>query len=346
MVIVLGIWRGIGKFVETGFRVIAQTGGDLRVFFDGGSLPGDTKTARENERWRELARLLYVTLTRPRVGLIVPWAADFGGRQRERPSFAELWGGAAVLDALPEILMPEGSSGGEFDGAERSDAVAAAEVQAAEGGGERGADRPLPDLPRRRLPHQLSIKPDLTRSARHESGADLTLAIGGEEAIDYGLWWHETMELLPWSASGDAWDAYGEERLTAAAAAGFAERGREEWRRFRSSEVWALLADPRWSRQAEIGVFAPVDESAWVDGVIDLVLQDREADEVWIVDWKTNRRRKGETPTDTLRRLALEYAPQLRAYAACVSPIFPAATVRCWVYSSALGDWVEIRDPE
>ena len=44
--------------------------------------------------------------------------------------------------------------------------------------------------------------------------------------------------------------------------------------------------------------------------MIDLVLHDPAANELWIVDWKTNRRRSGESDDSVLARLATEYAPQ------------------------------------
>lgn len=344
VVIVLGLWRGIGKFTETGFRLIAQAGGEMQVFFDGTTLPGETKMAREFERWRELARLLYVTLTRPRGCLVLPWGEGFGGKQREAPSFAELWGMPEALAALPELAPPAVVRGEEA--AAGAEGMTGATIV---GWGERprwtGAGR-LADLPRRKLPHQLATKPDLVRSARHESGADVVAPVGGEEAIDYGLWWHETMEFLPWRGDAAAWDAYGNRRVEVAESAGFAVRGRAEWEQFRGSPVSRWLAEARWSRQAEIGVFAPMRDGSWIDGVIDLVLHDAAANEVWIVDWKTNRQRKRETIEAMRERLAAEYAPQLAAYAACLKPEFPEAVVRTWIYASSVGEWIEIRNPE
>jgi len=184
---------------------------------------------------------------------------------------------------------------------------------------------------------------DLARTARHESGLDEPLSgVGSEDAIDYGLWWHETMEFLPWPADDRSVANHGREAVHAAAALGFGPRAEEEWRRLCSSPAWCELRGTRWVRQSEVGVFAPLRPDAWIDGVIDLVLHDPVGRAVWVVDWKTNRRRAGENDQTLLARLAAEYAPQLRAYGTCLAPLFPDCRVRQLVYSTVAGAWHEI----
>jgi ATP-dependent exoDNAse (exonuclease V) beta subunit len=102
------------------------------------------------------------------------------------------------------------------------------------------------------------------------------------------------------------------------------------------------LREARWTRLAEIAIFAPLRADAWIDGVIDLVLHDAAANELWIVDWKTNRRRAGEADDALLARLVIEYAPQLRAYGSCASLLFPGARVRLLVFSTAAGAWRDV----
>ncbi len=331
VVIALGMWRGIGQAPDRGLKLVRGATGP-RVFFDAASLPDDTRTARERERMRELTRLLYVTLTRARHTLIVPWAEGFGGRQTQRPSFAELWGaGLADLPTgeleLQTAEVPRARSSPVF-----SDRESPIEIR-----------KSLPALPARLLPHQLAHAPDVVREARHESGELSPLpAMFGDDAIDYGLWWHETMEFLPWTKDDAAVQAHGEAALAVAKTKGFQERGADEWRRLRAGDAWATLRDPRWTRLAELGIFAPVRADAWIDGVIDLVLHDPRRNELWIVDWKTNRRRAGEGDDALLARLVAEYAPQLRAYGACAGGLFPGASVRLLVFSSAAGAWRDV----
>ena len=105
------------------------------------------------------------------------------------------------------------------------------------------------------------------------------------------------------------------------------------------------MRDPRWTRLAEAGIFAELSPDSWIDGVIDLVLHDPAAGELWIVDWKTNRRREGEDDKSLLRRLAAEYAGQLAAYGTSAAAFFPGSAVRLWVYSTVAGAWTRVDAP-
>jgi ATP-dependent exoDNAse (exonuclease V) beta subunit len=331
VVIVLGLWRGVGKPPEPGLKLVRDVRAGTQVFFDQASLPPATQESRDRERVRELTRLLYVTLTRARRGLVIPWTAGFGGRQKVKPSFAELWG--ADLARIEELT-----------GEPR------VEVRPDEGGAkERKASEPEPailvtttvaSLPARLLPHQLAHAPDAVRLARHETGLDDPPGAGGaDDPIAYGLWWHETMELLPWTAEEAAVSEYGAQALQAADALGFRARGEEEWTRLRASAAWPVLSAARWTRRAEIGIFAPLRADAWIDGVIDLVLHDAATGEIWVLDWKTNRRRAGESDEVLLARLVAEYAPQLAAYGECLAGFFPGCRVRQLIFSSVAGAW-------
>ncbi len=330
VVVVLGLWREPGTFTERGLRLIPDATGQMGVFFDGASVPADTKDARERERLRELVRLLYVTLTRPRRVLMLPWAEGFGGKAKAG-SFATLWGadfteieemdGVGVVESAPAMLQPT-----KMPRAKNASVV----------------KTPVA-LPQRVLPHQLANKPDLTRLAMHESGLEEPVSARAltDDAVDYGLWWHETLEFMPWKGDEAAVSAHGAVRLEAAKAAGFGARAAEEWNRWLASSSRRELGNPKWARQAELSVFAPLDENAWMDGVIDLVLHDPVARQVWVLDWKTNRRRVEESDEALLSRLREEYAPQLAAYGASVKAFFPGCAVRLLVYSTAVGGWVE-----
>ncbi len=332
VVIVLGLWRGIGKPPATGLKLVRDSQARTQVYFDQASLPAATRDSRERERIRELTRLLYVTLTRARRALVVPWTPGFGGAQREQPSLAELWGAdlaaIGVLTGEPkhetEVLGPDAWP------------VRAPEIHG-------NAKRPVPqELPARVLPHQLAQAPDTVRLALHESGENEPMGSGGgDDPILYGLWWHATMELLPWTGSEEEVEEYGERALKEAEAQGFRVRAAEEWRRLRASSAWGILREKRWSRQAEIGIFAPLRPGAWIDGVIDLVLHDPAAREIWVLDWKTNRRRAGESDGALLARLVEEYTPQLSAYGECMAGFFPDCRVRRLVFSTVAAAWSE-----
>jgi ATP-dependent helicase/nuclease subunit A len=362
VVIALGLWRRITNKEDVGLRLVREDAGRLRVYFDGGSLSDETKESRKREQWRELTRLLYVTLTRPRRRLILPWAADFGqGQKGVGVSFAELWGDDASWAQLPEVAetleavaeLAESDADGAANAGTEDNEETLAEMESA------GvptvtletrsahADGGLP-LPKRVLPHQLAEKAaDRVRGIRHESTAELATPMrsDGDEAIDYGLWWHETMEFMPWGGDVDAVETYVAGAVKTAGSLGFAERGAKELALLRNGPAWRELNDLRWTRQAELAVFAPLDVDAWMDGVIDFVLHDAAAQVVWVLDWKTNRQRAGEQPEQMLARLREEYRPQLEAYGRAARGFFPHHALKLLVYASALGGWTEVETP-
>ena len=357
VVVALGLWRDLRPVAARGLRLIPDAGGEPRVFFDAASVPDETKDARERERLRELTRLLYVTLTRPRQALVLPWADGFGGKPKAG-SFAELWG--IGWESVPEwseaSLLAESeqaATGGVATSDARTDSrktrVNVGEVMEQLAFPSESMRTPASAMPRRMptrlLPHQLAHKPDAVRSARHEATVDEPLGISarGEEAVDYGLWWHETLEFFPWGAAAHEVEAHGMRRLEVANAFGFGERATREWHAWLQSQTRGELEDVRWAREAELAVFAPLQADAWMDGVMDLVLHDEHANEVWVLDWKTNRRRNAEGDAELLGRLREEYAPQLDAYATSLRQAFPGARVRAWLYATAAGARIEIQ---
>jgi len=330
VVIPVGLWRAIGSKGPAGLRLLAGPGGDSRVVFDSDSVGQDARDSLERAQLREHVRLLYVTLTRAKSALVIPWASG----APERNSFAAFWGlDPAALDPIPRAKRARGPSGRKRRGAARAPE-------------EPAVPSPAPPFPRRVLPHELAALPDAARAARHESSQDAPSPVrDGPDPLEYGVWWHETLEFVPWSADDAAVAAHGAAAKARARERGFAGRAGEEWDRLLASEPWRVMRDPRWTRLAEAGIFAPLSPDSWIDGVIDLVLHDPKAGELWIVDWKTNRRGAGEDDASLLRRLAAEYAGQLGAYGASAAAFFPGLAVRLWVYSTVAGAWTRVEAP-
>jgi len=340
VVIPVGFWRQIGEPPQKGLCLVSEGGphGHTRVFLSQTNVPTDTMESRKRERIRELLRLLYVTLTRARRRLIVPWHVEFGSRRGNNPSFVSLWGAPELLQALPQVIHT---------------AVAKAEVESVLSkikheetklsvSVEIGSSSAR--LPQRLLPHQLAQRADQTRGCRHETALDQAASFrvaSGDEAIDYGVWWHETMEFTPWHASEVETERYWVARITEAGARGFGERAAAELKRLQASSSWSEIRSDRWTLAPELAVFSPLDADAWIDGVMDLVLHDPVARKIWILDWKTNHCRHGESCAELLVRLAQEYAPQLAAYGRSLQRIMPDSDVRLLIYSSVAGDWIE-----
>ena len=326
VVIPVGLWRKIGARAHSGLRLIRDRDGGSRVVFDNEGISPENGESLERERLRELVRLLYVTLTRPLRALVIPWSAD----APEKGGFADLWrpdlsGLEALPDGPPSPVPAEPEP--------ETPAVEPAPSPA----------HPAAAFPKRVLPHQLAVVPDGPRGALHEASLDQPPPVNpGIDPLEYGVWWHETLEFVPWTGDEGAVSAHGELALNLATQKGFGERAGQEWDRLLSSEPWRRMREARWTRLAEVGVFAPLGSDGWIDGVIDLVLHDPASGDLWIVDWKTNRPAPGEDPPATLARLAAEYERQLAAYGACATGFFPGSAVRLWVYSTALGQWTEL----
>jgi ATP-dependent exoDNAse (exonuclease V) beta subunit len=332
VVIPVGLWRRIGTRDSHGLRIVRERGGARRVVLDSRAISPETRESGEREWLRENVRLLYVTLTRARQALVVPWPE---GAAPDKFSFGALWGlNPGTLEAIPR---PRPKAAGAPAAPPRpGPAAPPAEVS--------GARAPV--LPTRILPHALAAAPDLARAASHESALDQAFpAKDGPDPVDYGIWWHRTLEFVPWAADDAAVAAHGDSCLAEAETLGFGPRGREEWGRLVASGPWRMIRDPRWTRLAEVGVFAPLGPERWIDGVIDLVLRDAGANELWIVDWKTNRRAADEDNRALLARLSADYERQLSAYGACASGFFKGAKVALWIYSTVAGDWIQAGSP-
>ncbi len=334
VVIPVGLWREIGSRAPRGLRILSERGGVPRIIFDNDGIGSDARESMERERLRESVRLLYVTLTRPRSALVVPWPAEGAP---DRNSFAWLWQlDPGRLDPMPAPLP------GVRAAIREEDVAAAGEPPPASTAPVPGAAPPA--FPKRILPHQLAFAPDGARAARHESAVDEPLPVrDGADPLDYGNWWHGTLEYMPWAGDEAAVAAHGAVSMAKAAELGFEPRARQEWEHLLDSEPWQLIRDTRWARLAEVGVFAPFGTDGWIDGVMDLVLHDPRSGEVWIVDWKTNRKGASEDDAALLARLAADYEGQLSAYGACVSGFFQGSAVRLWIYSTVAGAWAPVR---
>lgn len=326
VVIPLGLWRGIGKWPESGLRLVSAREGTPEVYFDNECLPEVTKTARARERLRELVRLLYVTMTRARRALVLPWGDGFASVAPE--SFASLWGVRfKEIPCLPFMAEPS------------APVVAPPTVASPPMPRRQPADVRAAPLPRRILPHELAIEADAPRARLHESAAEEP-AYGPATAydpVDYGLWWHETMEFLPWRREESQISKYLTAALDRAGRGGWGVRAEQELARLQDTSLYHDLRTTRARCLMELAVFAPIEGGAWVDGVMDLVLHDKEGFRVRVIDWKTNQPRPGEEMNEFLRRLGDGYRPQLRSYASCVETFFPGCTISLELYSSFAG---------
>ena len=326
---------------------------------------------REERRVRseeEFQRMLYVTLTRAKRLLVVP----DGGRlyAGQSPNFQSLarWD-ALDLPALfdppaptrpaPSIAGKDADPGPPFFKENKPRLTRAAKISQ--------------QVPRRVLPSGLVHAKGATPPEAHtdvrlldahgqsldaeddrllasedagllEGTADegLLAGIGG---IEYGNWWHAVLERYPWRAATDEERAayLHDQRARIATSVAWTARAAEELEQFAASRAHAEFVEHGEVFLPEMPFSHPRHEGEWMEGIMDLVVLTRGAGELWIVDWKTDRRRSSD-PDDTafLRRLAAKYAPQLQAYAEVFARGLGRPVDRLLLYSTALGQTVRV----
>ena len=176
-----------------------------------------------------------------------------------------------------------------------------------------------------------------------DSGLDEPLAgIGG---IDYGNWWHAVLERYPWrAASEETRDEYlRDQRARIASSVAWTSRAAEELARFTASAAHREFLEAGEVFLPEAPFSHPRQADEWMEGIMDLVILTRGGARLWIVDWKTDRRRPSDADDGAfLRRLAEKYAPQLKAYAEVFAQGLGKPVDRLLIFSTALGVTVPI----
>lgn len=126
--------------------------------------------------------------------------------------------------------------------------------------------------------------------------------------------------------------------------AAWSARAEEELGRFRGSAAHGDFLLHGEVFLPEMPFSFPREPESWIEGIMDLVIVTKPGGDLWIVDWKTDRRWASDTSEDAfLARLAEKYAPQLQAYAEVFSRGFKRPVGRLLLYSTALGRTVEVK---
>lgn len=364
VVIPLGLGCEIRERAQT-FPRIEQTGTRTQIHFSGVTVDPGVREERRARRAEELQRMLYVTFTRARRLLVVPDGSRLYNGQT--PNFL----GLALWDKLdlPKLFdVPPAPPSHD-----RSlDAGAAVEDPGPPYFEEnkRRLSRAATisrEIPRRILPsglvHPKSGQEPEARTDRravdaHGQGADVEddRLLTAEEAglldtgaveplagiggIDYGNWWHAVLERYPWNARDeDAREVYlREQRTRIATSVAWTSRASEELQRFSASALRSEFLEAGEIFLPEMPFSHPRKADEWMEGIMDLVVLTRGGAKLWIVDWKTDRRRPSDADDGAfLRRIAEKYSPQLKAYAEVFAQGFGRPVDRLLLYSTALG---------
>lgn len=296
------------------------------------------KAAAAQRERQMLQRLLYVTATRARNCLIL--IDDEAAFPKPGGSFASL---LAMLDAEDnrshwEALPVFAPKSGLYP-ARHAPNVETTETPAYlppfSEIDETAVERTAADFPERLLPSGL---------ARHEGDGhhrderdlaaeplfpEIRAAAAAKRGADYGNWWHQAMETLPWSDPA-SWQSHLEARL---ALCPDPPRGESELSLFGQSPAAAMLSEPGLIIRTELPVFWPEDARHVYDGSIDLAA--RLPDGTWLVlDWKTDIIGEAGLPG-----LLHTYGPQLDCYRRALTAFFKSETTAC-LYSTRTGELV------
>jgi ATP-dependent exoDNAse (exonuclease V) beta subunit len=269
----------------------------------------------------ELKRLLYVMLTRTKVGLVLPTPQGDYRPGRQGTAFNEVVPDDGIDLPLADELIPLPEPVEE--------------------------SRPHPDQPRsdeRRVQiavRPASVGPQPPRLIRPHQLADDSpvLHLQFAEAAgsyDYGKWWHSWIEMFPWDGGPERWQDYAN---TAVPPTFYRQRA--------SKEIAALLANAElrqlcenaiWS-QAEFPFSWPKTTEDWYEGVIDLLIG-RSDGALYIVDWKTNQAALNESLDQLADHLRTQYLPQLESYREALQTIMNNQKIEIGIYSTVLGKFV------
>ncbi len=161
-------------------------------------------------------------------------------------------------------------------------------------------------------------------------------------ATRYGSWWHALAEQIRWPL-GNAelqrvFDVVIDDSPDPI-------RSRREWKMFvrhmqGPGDFRARLDRAGATAHAEVSFFFPIDETACLEGIIDLAIFDRASGRCLILDWKTNLILASDAP-----RLQQQYRAQLGAYRKAVAAI-TGLRVEAALYSTAIGRLLVYGDDE
>ena len=268
---------------------------------------------------QELQRVLYVSVTRPKQTLVLlDDIALFGATGVSPFSLA----GAARVDAdnqatfmalptapqLPAIPVKAEVSTAPDPLVDLTKAVAAAA-----------------NFPKKLSPHAIEDD-DAEPAVRSEERLRSHTA---SEAINYGIWWHDTMKTMPWAKGPDAWSSHFAASLQTSP---MLDRARYEWRVFLGSALAALLAEVGITVVVEAPFMIQAASGNAIEGVIDLAIH--RAGKGWIIaDWKTGQSR---TQAEALLE---DYGTQVRLYRDSVAAM-TNEPAEAWLYPTATGGHV------
>lgn len=327
VVALVGLARKLGRGSEK-YPRIERTKLGLQIALQKEDL--ETLDQKEEEHAAENARLLYVAMTRAKKHLVLADAGPIWGK-----------GQPFLTDTSPDSMFHQ-------LGIARTDPIlvqgppAEPEPESPSPSPSAPAAQPLtaPPPPTRLRPSSLSHPEPAHRQPEDDREVpEFEQSIGG---VDYGNWWHQTMQNFPWKDTQKAQQSYAEDALHQADALGFGPRARTELNQLFQADFWKSWAEPRCTVLTEVPFLHPAHPNQWLDGVIDCLVTRPEIGHYLVLDWKTDRPLPQETPAALATRLTATYGPQLHAYRSALLSLPGATHCQLALYSTSFGMLIHV----
>ena len=302
--------------------------GELVIALSGAEKSKELKRALEVAHEQEMERLLYVATTRARCTLVLVLDQEIfatsQGQLQKGAQLRRLVRGADVYD-------------GQFD--ERSSTIE--DIQESE------SRETLPEKVRPKI--EAVTAREATRAMKHASefmtritpsvfDIDLLEPTRTTSRLDnpatlYGNWWHTVFQALDWKAGAAAAEKLFASQLSSSPEPKIASK---DWIAitsglFREPALMAYLQNDGTKIHREFPFAWRINDTAVVEGFIDLLMIDDSAGRCLVLDWKTNR----VTPADGAK-LQQRYRPQIAAYWKAVREI-TKLEVEAGIFATAIG---------
>jgi ATP-dependent exoDNAse (exonuclease V) beta subunit len=309
--------------------VKSPVGGELIIAFGKEDKSKDLKDAIERAEQQQIERLLYVATTRARHTLVIVLDQEiFSNSDGKLPRTAQ----------LRRLIPDKDFYSGEFDQHSNTiDEVLEASPIVGHASEKNGAEiEPLADSELKRAAKRASefvrkitpsaLDPEVPAEVRTRSRLD-------NLAILYGRWWHRFFQRLDWKAGIDSAQELFEKELPISPDAKSATKDWNATRRnlFSDATIARFLASDETLFHAEFPFSWRRNDRSVLEGLIDSIMINREANSCLLLDWKTN----DVSPSD-IEIFRESYRPQLAAYWKAVTEI-TGLKVEAGLFSTALG---------
>lgn len=312
-VIVPFLSRPLGKNQFSYPIIIKQKYNQLPVMALDGESSVDSKESLEKRKSEEVQRLFYVTLTRARNTLVLIDDAELFG-STEKGLGQKLYQ-ASGFKNLPDQQQIEPN----FSLKKIEESVEITPYSPLIESDWNLARKDAQHFIYRVLPHNLA--------ENLERDEEVPSAQAGA-GIDYGLWWHQMCESMPWKNGPDGWQQH--MNLWTSSSVHF-ERAQREVELFLKSDLLKMLEKKSAHFHAEMLILHYLNSKECIEGVIDLAVFFPHERKWIVIDWKTNAITFNEI--DALKKT---YQPQLFAYQRAIEEI-SQLPCESWIYATALG---------